>query len=134
MLVLTCRIGQTIRIGNQLSVTLQSRSGDRITVSVIAAADAELYFDNVCIRPMRLPSGAHSYLFSMQVVRRFRVGEVEITVWLPGDAVALAAEYDDHLHVGVVTPAGLQIRCESRNDDMTPKANFFASGIQLSPG
>lgn len=134
MLVLTCRVGETIRIGNDLSVTLQSRLGGRVTVSVIAPAGDDLYFDNVCLQPSVLPSGARSYLFSMQIVRRFRVGEVEITVWLPGDAVALAAECDDHLHVGVIAPGHLRIRCESRPDDIPPKADSFAGGIQFSPG
>ena len=133
MLVLTCRVGETIRIGNDLSVTLQSRFGGRVTVSVLAPAGDDLYFDNVCMRPSVLPSGARSYLFSMQIVRRFRVGEVEITVWLPGDAVALAECYD-HLHIGVIAPGHLRIRCESASDDMPPKADSFAYGIQFSPG
>jgi hypothetical protein len=130
MLILTCQIGETIRIGNALSVTLQSRFGGRVTVSVIAPANEDLYFDNVCMRPSVLPSGARSYLFSMQIVRRFRVGEVEIMVWLPGAEVPLAAECDDHLHVGVTAPGSLRIRCESKNEDVPRRADSF----QLSLG
>jgi sRNA-binding carbon storage regulator CsrA len=112
MQILTCRVGETVRIGNDLSVTLQSRSGDRVTVSVIAPPDADLIFDNVCLRPSVLPSAARSYLFSMLAVRRFRVGGIEIQVWLPGDAVSLAAEYDDYLHIGVRVPKACRITRE----------------------
>lgn len=118
MLILTCRIGETIRIGNDLSVTLQDRSRGRVTVTVIAPADEDLYFDNACMRPSVLPSGARSYLFSMLAIRRFRVGEVEVRVWLPGDAVSLAADCDEHLHIGVIAPKSLQVSCESKNQDI----------------
>jgi len=123
VLILTCRVGETIRIGNDLSVTLQDRCRGRVTVSVIGPVEADLYFDNVCMRPSVLPSGARSYLFSMLAIRRFRVGEIEIRVWLPGDAVSLAAECDEHLHVGVIAPKSLQVSCESKSQDVRQAAD-----------
>jgi sRNA-binding carbon storage regulator CsrA len=123
VLILTCRVGETIRIGNDLSVTLQDRCRGRVTVSVIGPVEADLYFDNVCMRPSVLPSGARSYLFSMLAIRRFRVGEVEIRVWLPGDAVSLAAECDEHLHIGVIAPKSLQVSCESKSQDVRQAAD-----------
>ena len=121
--ILTCRVGETIRIGNDLSVTLQDRRRGRVTVSVVAPAQADLYFDNACLRPSVLPSGARSYLFSMLAVRRFRVGEVEIRVWLPGDAVSLAATCDEHLHVGVIAPKSCRVSCEQQIHDLRPMAD-----------
>lgn len=123
MLILTCRVGETIRIGNDLSVTLQERRRGRVTVSVIAPAEADLYFDNVCMRPSVLPSGARSYLFTMLAIRRFRVGEVEIRVWLPGDAVSLAADCDQHLHIGVIAPKSLEVSCEQKRHTVRPAAD-----------
>ncbi len=125
MLILTCRVGETIRIGNDLSVTLQDRKRGRVTVSVIAPAVDDLYFDNACLRPSVLPSGARSYLFSMLAVRRFRMGEVEIRIWLPGDAVSLAADCDEYLHIGVIAPKFLQVSCESVSQDVRPAADSF---------
>ena len=125
MLILTCRVGETIRIGNDLSVTLQERNRGRVTVGVIAPAAVDLYFDNVCMRPSVLPAGARSYLFSMLAIRRFRVGEIEIRVWLPGDAVSLAADCDEHLHIGVIAPKSLLVTCESKNQDVRHAADTF---------
>ncbi len=118
MLVLTCRIGDTVRIGDDLCMTVQGRFRDRVTVGVVAPAGVDLHFDNACLRPSVLPNGAWSYLFSMLAVRRYSVGDVEVCVWLPGDTVSLAAECDEFLHVGVIAPSALQVSCEPR----TPNA------------
>ncbi len=118
MLVLTCRIGDTVRIGDDLSMTVQSRCRDRVTVGVVSPAGVDLHFDNACLRPSVLPGGAWSYLFSMLGVRRYRVGDVEVCVWLPGDTVSLAADCDEFLHVGVFAPNALQVSCERQALDI----------------
>lgn len=112
MLVLTCRVGDTVRIGDDHCMTVQSRLRGRVTVEVIAPAGVDLYFDNACLRPSVLPSGAWSYLFSMLAVRSYRVGKVEVRVWLPGDAVSLAADCDEYLHIGVIAPQSLRVSCD----------------------
>lgn len=118
MLVLTCRIGDTVRIGDDLCMSVQSRCRDRVTVGVVSPAGVDLYFDNACLRPSVLPGGAWSYLFSMLGVRRYRVGDVEVCVWLPGDTVSLAADCDEFLHVGVFAPSALQVSCERQAPDI----------------
>jgi hypothetical protein len=120
MLVLTCRIGDTVRIGDDLCMTVQSRFRSRVTVEVIAPAGQDLYFDNACLRPSVLPSGAWSYMFSMLAVRSYRVGEVEVRVWMPGDAVSLAADCDEYLHIGVIAPQSLRVSCEQETPDIQP--------------
>lgn len=117
MLVLTCRIGDTVRIGDDLCMTVQSRFRDRVTVGVVAPAAMDLHFDNACLRPSVLPDGRWSYLFSMLAVRRYRVGDVEVCVWLPGDTVSLAADCHEFLHVGVIAPSALQVSCEPWTPD-----------------
>lgn len=126
MLILTCRVGETIRVGGDLSVTLQSRDRGRVTVTVLAPGDTDLYFDNVSMRPSVLPSGAHSYLFSMQSIRRFRVGEVEISVWLPGDAVSLAADCEDYVHLGVLAPQSRRVSREEHDGIRFPLVDLRA--------
>lgn len=120
MLVLTCRIGDTVRIGDNLCMTVQSRFRHRVTVGVIAPAGVDLHFDNACLRPSVLPGGAWSYLFSMLAVRRYRVGDVEVCVWMPGDAVSLAADCDEYLHVGVIAPSSLRVSCEQEPSRIAP--------------
>ncbi len=112
MLVLTCRIGDTVRIGDDLCMTVQSRLRNRVTVGVVAPAGVDLYFDNASLQPLVLPGGAWSYLFSMLAVRRYRVGDIEVCIWLPGDAVSLAADCDEFLHIGVIAPTTLRVSCE----------------------
>ncbi len=112
MLVLTCRIGDTVRIGGDMRMTVQSRFRNRITVGVVAPAGLDLYFDDACLRPSVLPDGSWSYFFSMLSVRRYRVGDVEVCVWAPGDAVALAVDCDEYLHVGVIAPRSLSVSCD----------------------
>lgn len=134
MLVLTCRIGDTVRIGDDLCMTVQSRFRNRVTVGVVAPAGVGLYFDNACLRPSVMPGGAWSYLFSMLAVRRYRVGDVEVCVWLPGDAVSLAADCDEFLHVGVIAPTSLRVSCEQDTSNIrSMEARSRAMSILLLP-
>lgn len=112
MLLMTCSLGGTIRIGDEIQMTLQGRGQNRATVGVIAPAGANLYFDGVCVRPLVLPSGTQSYFFSLKAVRRFRVDEIEVGVWLPGDALPSAADYNDCVHVGIAAPRSFRIGYE----------------------
>jgi hypothetical protein len=120
MLALTCPQGATLRIGDEIHLTLQGRLGNRVTVGAIAPAGADLYFDNVCLQPLLLPSGAQSYLFSLLRVRRFRIDEVEIGVWLPGDRVPAALDCDDFIHVGVIAPQEFRIGYEQGRRERMP--------------
>ena len=77
MLILTCRIGDTLRIGDGIHVTLQGRLRNRVTVGLLAPTEAAVMLDRACLQPVALPGGANWYLFSLLGVRRFRVGDVE---------------------------------------------------------
>lgn len=112
MLVLTCRLGGTIRIGDEIHVTLQGRLRNRVTVGVLAPAEAAVMLDRACLQPVVLPGGTRWYLFSLLGVRRFRVGDVEVGVWVPGEEVSLASDYDDFIHVGVIAPQPMRIGYE----------------------
>lgn len=115
MLVMTCSVGGTIRIGQEVQVTVQSRSWERVTVGVIAPPGTDLHFDGVSLQPFVLPSGTHSYFFSLRAIRRFRVNEIEVDIWLPGDALSLAADNEDCIHLGIGAPRELQVSYESHD-------------------
>ena len=132
MVVMTCRIGGTVRIGDDIHVTLQRRLQHRVTLGVIAPAGTRLHFDGACLQPIVLPSGAHAYLFSLLRVRRFRIDGVEVEVWIPGDAVPLAFDCDDHIHFGIRAPLPLRITYEEENElpaRIAPRSQ--ASPVQL---
>lgn len=105
MLVLTCRVGATLHIGDEIHVTVRARVRNRVTVGVLAPAGAAVMLDRACLQPVVLPGGGHWYLFSLLGVRRFRVGDIEVGVWVSGEEVVPASSCDDFLHVGVSAPA-----------------------------
>lgn len=112
MLVMTCEFGGLIRIGEQIQVTLRGRDRDRVAVSVVAPSGSELVFDGAVLNPFPMPNGRASYCFSLRQVRRFRVDDVQVMVWLPGDTVPLAAECIDSVHVGIATTNRLNVSYE----------------------
>jgi hypothetical protein len=112
MLLMTCSLGGVLRIGDGLQVTVQARQRDRVAVSVVAPPGSHLVFDGVALNPLRLPSGCEAYYFSLRQVRQFRIGDIQIMVWLPGEEIPQAADYDDCVHVGIATPHTLQVSYE----------------------
>lgn len=112
MLVMTCGLGGVIRIGEGIRVAVQGRQNDRVAVSVTAPAGSELAFDGAVLSPMPMQDGRLSYYFSLRQVRRFCIDEVQVMVWLPGEAVPMAADCCDYVHVGIATPGGLCVSYE----------------------
>lgn len=120
MLVLTCQVGGVLRIDHAIQLTFQARQGVRVTVGVLAPRETEVYFDGACLQPLVLPSGTRSYLFSLWAVRNFRVADIEIGIWLPGEEVVQASEYDDCIHVGLTGPHPMCIGYEQTGVRATP--------------
>ena len=130
MLVLTCQVGGILRIDQSIQVTFQARQGVRVTVGVLAPREAEVYFDGACLQPLVLPSGTRSYLFSLLAIRNFRVSDIEIGVWLPGEEVSQASEYQDCIHVGLSGPVPLRIGYEQAGLRTTPLSISGRSLVQ----
>lgn len=112
MLVMTCSLGGVIRIGEAIQVAVRGRHRDRVAISVIAPAASGLLFDGVVLNPLPMPDDRASYYFSLRNVRRFRIDDIQVMVWLPGDTVPLAADCLDCVHVGIVAPSGMRISYE----------------------
>ncbi len=115
MLVMTCRVGSILRIGPDIQLSVQARQGDRITVSLLAPPDLPVRLDGVYLQPLILPSGACAHLFSLRVVRCFRLGSTEIRVWLPGEIEPLAADCEDFVHLGLIGPDAVRV-CHAASD------------------
>ncbi len=129
MLVLTCRVGASLRIGDEIHVSLQGRLRNRVTVGVIAPASASVMLDRACLQPVMLPSGTGWYLFSLLGVRRFRVGDVEVGVWVPGEEVSSATDCDDVVHVGIIAPQPMRIAYEQARVGTTTFGDQWRSSI-----
>jgi hypothetical protein len=127
MLVMTCRIGSTVRIGPDIHLTLQARAGNRVTIELLTPADTPVRLDRVNLQPARLPSGACAHLFSLQGVRRFQVGTTEVSVWVPGEIEPLAAGCVDFVHLGLAGPASVQVSYEPSAGGPVPVLTYSAS-------
>jgi hypothetical protein len=112
MLVMTCGLGGVIRIGEVIRVAVEGRRNDRVAVRVTAPAGSELAFDSAVLSSLPMQDGGLSYYFPLLQVRRFCIDDVQVMVWLPGEAVPMAAECCDYVHVGIATPGGLCVSYE----------------------
>jgi hypothetical protein len=117
MLVMTCGLGGVIRIGEVIRVVVQGQRNDRVAVRVTAPAGSELAFDGAVLSSLPMQAGRLSYYFSLLQVRRFCIDDVQVMVWLPGEAVQMAADCCDYVHVGIAAPGGLCVSYEHAGCD-----------------
>ena len=113
MLILSCRVGSTIRVGNDIRITVHARLGDRVTFGVLAPRQLELHLDDTVLQPAPQRSGGCWYLFSLLGIRAFRIGAIEIRLCArAGDAaddqVHLAFLDAEAMHIQLVEPVGAQ--------------------------
>lgn len=130
MPVMTCRIGDTLRIDDAIRVTVLARCCSRVSVSVLAAPGTELVFDGVTLQPLVLATGTRSYQFSLAATRHFRVGELQVRITLPGETVPEAVDCLEYVHVGLFGPGPMRIGCESA--DMPTAARSAAPRLVMS--
>ncbi|MBL8264214.1 MAG: hypothetical protein JNM58_17520 [Xanthomonadaceae bacterium] len=102
MQVATCRVGGAVSLSDRSRIDIYSRQGDRICLGATAPAGTELILGGASVCPIAGRQPVWTYLFSLQALRRFVLGEFEVHVWLPGELVPHAAGCEDWLHVGVV--------------------------------
>ncbi|MGN6152337.1 MAG: carbon storage regulator [Lysobacteraceae bacterium] len=108
MLILSCRVGSTVRIGEDTRITVHARLGQRVTFGVQAPAHVDLRLDDTVLRPAPLPEGDGWYLFSLLGVRVFRVGAIEVRLCARAGDHAEAA--GDHVHLALLDADGARIR------------------------
>ncbi|TXH69392.1 MAG: carbon storage regulator, partial [Lysobacteraceae bacterium] len=95
MLVLTRRIGEAIRIGDDVRLTVQARLRHHITLGVTAPGLTELLVEDATVTPRVLSGGRRFYLVPLLTGESVRIGEIEIrvcfdTAWASGRQVRLA--------------------------------------------
>jgi hypothetical protein len=103
MQIKTCQIGRALRRGDNTRIVIHRRQGRRMVLGVTAPAGTELIFGGAALRPMSGKAGTASFLFSLQSISQFTLGGFDVSVWLPGELVPVAADCEDWLHVGIAS-------------------------------
>jgi len=101
MQIVTCQVGGSLRLAKGTGIAIHGRQGARIALGAWALAGTDLILGGVAIHPVSGKGSVWRYLFSLYGCRRFRFGEYDLRVWLPGELIALAADCTDWLHVGI---------------------------------
>lgn len=120
MLALICRVGQSIQIGPDIRLIVQARQGVRVAIGIEAPPGIVVRLDTATLQPLSPGSRMCTYLFSLQSIRSFRVGPVEIRVWLPGEVVPLAAACTDSVHMGVIASGPMRLAYAQSDDQPMP--------------
>lgn len=108
MQVETCRVGGTLRLSDRSRIVIHGRQGSRVCLGATVPAGTELILGGASVRAIAGKIGVWTYLFSLQALRRFILGEFEVRVWLPGELVPHAAGCEDWLHIGVMPVSALR--------------------------
>lgn len=100
MRIETSQIGDVVSLGDGIRLTIHGRQAARIVLGVTAPAGTALTFAGADLRPACSSPGTWDYLFSLQAIRGFRIGDFDVRVWLPGELIPAAA-CEDWLHIGI---------------------------------
>lgn len=110
MRIETSQVGD---LGDGIGLTIHRRHGARIVLGVAAPVGTTLTFAGADLRPACSSPGTWDYLFSLQAIRCFRIGDFDVRVWLPGELIP-AAVCEDWLHIGIAArSAAAPDRCRS---------------------
>lgn len=101
MQVVTCEAGGSLRLGERAGITLHVRQGERILFGAWAPPGTYLMLGDEAVHTVSARQGVWRYVFWLNACQRFRFGQYEFRIWLPGEVVELAADCLDSLHVGV---------------------------------
>lgn len=126
MLALICDVGQSLQIGPDIRLTVQARQGARVAIGIEAPPGVVVRLDTATLQPLSPGSRVCTYLFSLQAIRCFRVGAVEIRVWLPGEVVPLAASCTDSVHIGVIAPGPMRLTYARQGEQQVPVVGLLA--------
>lgn len=114
MLVLNRRIGESIRIGDAVRLTIRAKLRAHVTVSLVAPADLCITDDaDVPVEPTRRRCCSKRYLIAMLAGDSLRIGE-EIVVCFGERAIGgwLGLAPGRQIRVGIEAPHEIQVHRE----------------------
>lgn len=123
MLVLTRRIGESIRIGENVRLTVLAKLRGHVTLTLATAAHLRVTDDaDVVLLPERHGRGGRHYRASLLLGDSLRIGE-HVTVWIGSDPEpgSTAQARGRQVRIGIDAPRGVAIHREETLRDALPR-------------
>lgn len=114
MLILTRRIGESIRIGDSVRLTVRAKLRGHIALTLSTPAHLRVTDDaDVVLLPERQDHGGRRYRASLLLGDSLRIGE-HVTVWIGGGrtSAAVTQARRRQVRIGIDAPRGVAIRRE----------------------
>ena len=124
MLILNRRIGETIRIGDDVSVTVYDKLRYHVTIGVVAPPEAQVFYGETRMRPATLPDGERFYLISLLSKETFRIDDAQLMVNFTPSYLGSGSLRKRQVRIGVVAPPSVAVHREEiylRNLETTGK-------------
>lgn len=112
MLILNRRVGETIRIGDEICVTVYDKLRYHVTMGVIAPPSAQLFYGDTCLRPAILPDGERFYLISLLTSESFRIDDVELNVSFTPSYLGAGPTRKRQVRIAVAAPQSVAVHRE----------------------
>jgi len=112
MLILNRRIGETVRIGDDVAVTVYDKLRYHVTMGVIAPPEAQVFYGETRLRPATLPDGERFYLISLLSQEMFRIDDAQVMVSFTPSYLGTGSLRKRQVRVGVVAPQSVAVHRE----------------------
>ncbi len=112
MLILNRRVGETIRIGHDVSVTVYDKLRYHVTMGVIAPSEAQVFYGETRMRPATLPDGERFYLISLLSEERFRIDSAQLMVSFTPSYLRSGSLRKRQVRIGVDAPQSVAVHRE----------------------
>jgi sRNA-binding carbon storage regulator CsrA len=121
-LVLNRRTGESLRIGDDVRLTVRDRRGSCVLVAVAAPLDVLVADEGDALRPVTTSNGSAFYLLWLLTGESLQLGDAVIVVGEATSAKRKVRGGQRQIRIAVIAPSGLVIRREeiARTD---PHAN-----------
>lgn len=114
MLILTRRVGESIRIGDAVRLTIRDKWPGQVLVVLSAPASMPVTNDaDLPVLPMRVRRRERRYLIAMTTGDHLRIGK-DVVVWF-GACYGLGAKgirYDRQVRIGIDAPRSVAVHRE----------------------
>lgn len=123
-LVLNRRTGESLRIGEDVRLTVRDRRGSCVLIAVVAPLDVLVTDEGDALRPVTTSNGSAFYLLWLLTGESLQIGEATIVVGEVAGAKRKVRGGQRQVRIAVIAPPGLVIRRGkiARTDpDTTPR-------------
>ncbi len=112
MLTLTRRVGETIYIGDHITVTVYDKLRYHLMLAVLAPPGVHLGFGGNRMRAVALPDGMGFYLLILLDRDAFTVGEARVSVRFKPSFLGVATLRAQQVRVSIDAPRSIEVHRE----------------------